>query len=255
MRLSRLLRIRVSPGSCRTASSARWGAANGGRRRTRGNGCASASAISSRGNAPRAASWRSTRSRAFCRFDGMNRRVVAHRRARQSRQQSDLAEGQPVRRLAEVEPRRRAHPFDVAAIGSQIEIDLQQLGLREPPLELHRPERSRSSLRGNVRGPGSAMRAICIGIVDAPDTTSPPHDSTTPPARSPPDSPPDGARTTGPRKPREPAAARPAARKAAPETATADPPAGRTGAARRSGPSPPRRAGGGGSPRGRGRGD
>ncbi len=70
----------------------------------------------------------------------VERRVVLERGARQGRQQRDLPQGELVRPLPEVEPRRRPDPLDVAAVGGEVQVHLQDLVLGEPPLDLERPE-------------------------------------------------------------------------------------------------------------------
>ncbi len=129
-------RIRGSWGSWAFTISVKWGAANGGRRRREGIGWRSASAISRCGKRPRPASWRRTRPRAASAALGWLTRVVPPRRARQRRQQGDLSQREPFRLLAEVEPRRRPDPLDVAAVGSQVQVQLQDLVLGKSPFEL-----------------------------------------------------------------------------------------------------------------------
>ena len=71
---------------------------------------------------------------------GVDRGVVADGGAGEGGQHRDLPQGELVRLLAEVEPRRRPDPLDVAAIRREVQVQLQNLVLRKPPLDLHRPE-------------------------------------------------------------------------------------------------------------------
>ena len=216
-----------------------WGAANGGRRRSDGTGCRRRAARSpGAGSTPRPRAASSTRSRAASRRLGMERRVVASGRAGQGREQCDLAERELVRRLAEVEPGGRPHPLDVAAVGSQVQVDLEQLLLGVAA--------ARAGARGSSRGawtPASAARAPPCGRSAwgwsrrrRPPRRARRFDHAARATAS--GSTPGAARTAGPRRPPAPAAAREAAPRAAPGTATARPPAGRSAAARPSGPSP-----------------
>ena len=130
-----------------------------------------AASASSAGITPAPTIRSSTRSRAAPRRRRVAVGPARFGRLRQGDEQRRLGEGQPLRLLAEIGEARRADALDVAAIGREREVEVEDSALAEALLELHGAHHLAQLRRRAVRpSRGSIRRATCMVSVEPPET-------------------------------------------------------------------------------------
>ena len=135
---SMVSRCTLAPGS-RTAASAAWAAIAGKGRRPGGRGSALAATASADVRRPLAEATSSTRSRARRAASGIAVRPARLGRLRQRDEERGFGEGEPLRLAPEICEARGAGAFEIAAVRREREVEPQDLGLRQPPLQFDGP--------------------------------------------------------------------------------------------------------------------